>query len=93
MSKTNETKSRVKLPDEKVSLEITEAFDNPDSINIGQMFMEARAIKGLTQEQASRSLKVREKIIKSLGFNENVEGFDFYGTLILIIICIFPTEF
>ena len=73
MSKTNETKSRVKLPDEKVSLEITEAFDNPDSISIGQMFMEARAIKGLTQEQASKSLKVREKIITSFEDGESLQ--------------------
>ncbi len=73
MSNTNETKSRVKLPDEKVSLEITEAFDNPDSISIGQMFMEARAQKGLTQDQASKSLKVRTKIITAFEEGEDLE--------------------
>ncbi len=72
MSKTNETKSRVNLPDDnKVSLEITEAFQDPDSLNIGQSFMEARARKGLTQEQASKALKVRTQLIND--FEEGVD--------------------
>ena len=59
-----EIKSRVKLPDDnKISDEISEAFSDSDTLNIGKVFTEARAQMGLTQEQASKFLKVRVKII------------------------------
>ena len=58
------TKSSTKMPDDnKVSLEITEAFDDTEALDIGKSFREARAQKGLTQEQAGKFLKVRVKLI------------------------------
>ena len=64
MEEKTEIKSITKLPDDNnVSLEISEAFEESDRFNIGNTFLEARAQKGFTQEQASKFLKVRVKVI------------------------------
>ena len=64
MSQKTLTKSSTKMPDDnKVSLEISEAFDDTEALDIGKSFREARAQKGLTQEQAGKFLKVRVKLI------------------------------
>ena len=64
MSDKTRTKSSTKMPDDnKVSIEITEAFEDTEALDVGKTFREARAQKGLTQEQAARFLKVRVKLI------------------------------
>ena len=64
MSEKIGIKSSTKMPDDdKVSIEITEAFDDTEALDIGKSFREARAQKGLTQEQAGKFLKVRVKLI------------------------------
>ncbi len=64
MINKNETKSdKNLLDDNKVSLDILKAFEEPEIQEIGRTFVEARAKKGLTQEQAGKSLKVRAKLI------------------------------
>ena len=64
MSQKTVTKSSTKMPDDnKVSLEISEAFDDAEALDIGKSFREARAQKGLTQEQAGKFLKVRVKLV------------------------------
>ena len=64
MDKKVDKKSSVNLPDDnQLSVDISRAFDDPNTMQIGLVFMDARAKKGLTQEQASQQLKVRLKII------------------------------
>ncbi len=64
MSEKTRIKSSSKMPDDNtVSIEITEAFEDTDALDVGKSFREARAQKGLTQEQAGRFLKVRVKLI------------------------------
>ena len=64
MTDKTRIKSSTKMPDDnKVSLEITEAFDDTEALDLGKSFREARAQKGLTQEQAGKFLKVRVKLI------------------------------
>ncbi len=64
MSEKTRIKSSSKMPDDNtVSIEITEAFEDSDALDVGKSFREARAQKGLTQEQAGRFLKVRVKLI------------------------------
>tara|TARA_B100000579_G_scaffold436097_1_gene461091 strand:- start:1014 stop:2018 length:1005 start_codon:yes stop_codon:yes gene_type:complete len=64
MSEKIGIKSSTKMPDDdKVSIEITEAFDDTEALDLGKSFREARAQKGLTQEQAGKFLKVRVKLI------------------------------
>ena len=65
MINKNETKSDENLLDDnEISNDILKAFEDPQVQDIGRTFMEARAVKGFTQEQAGRSLKVRLKLIE-----------------------------
>ncbi|MDC0093053.1 DUF4115 domain-containing protein [Alphaproteobacteria bacterium] len=64
------------LGDTSISEAINDAFDSAKSSTIGQLCLEARLKKGLTQDQASIILKVRVKIIK--GF-ENGDQIDLPG--------------
>jgi cytoskeleton protein RodZ len=52
------------LGDRSVSEAINDAFDSSELSSIGQLCLEARVNKTLTQEQASTILKVRVKTIK-----------------------------
>ncbi len=64
MINNNENKSKENLLDDnEVSIDIVKAFDDPEVQEIGRTFMEARARKGFTQEQASKKLKVRTNLI------------------------------
>ena len=62
--------------DKSVSEAINEAFDNVESSTVGQLCLDARLNKGLTQEQAGNLLKVRVKIIKDF---ENGDQIDLPG--------------
>ena len=65
-----------KKVDKSVSEAINEAFDNIESSTVGQLCLDARLNKGLTQEQAGNLLKVRVKIIKDF---ENGDQIDLPG--------------
>ena len=65
-----------KKVDKSVSEAINEVFDNVETSTVGQLCLDARLNKGLTQEQAANLLKVRVKIIK--GF-ENGDQIDLPG--------------
>ena len=68
MINNNENKSKENLLDDnEVSIDIVKAFDDPEVQEIGRTFMEARARKGFTQEQASKKLKVRTNLIADFG--------------------------
>ena len=85
MKDKTEIKSITKMPnDNNVSLEISEAFEDADKLNIGKTFLEARAQKGFTQEQASKFLKVRVKIISDFedGVPIDLPGLTQLGTII-----------
>ncbi len=74
MSSNKESKSTINLPDDNdISFDITQAFEDPNALNIGKTFVEARAKKGLTQEQASRKLKVRIKLIVDFEEGKSLE--------------------
>ena len=62
--------------DISVSEAINEAFDNAALSTIGQLCLDARVNKSLTQDQASAILKVRVKIIKDF---ENGDQIDLPG--------------
>ena len=47
--------------DSFISEVITEAFDNVELTNIGKLCLDARVNNGLTQEQASALLKVKQR--------------------------------
>lgn len=64
------------LEDTFVSDAINEAFDNAELSTVGQLCLDARVNKSLTQEQASAILKVRVKIIKDF---ENGDRIDLPG--------------
>jgi cytoskeleton protein RodZ len=64
------------LKDTSVSEAINEAFDSAELSTIGQLCLDARVNKSLTQEQASTILKVRVKIIKDF---ENGDQIDLPG--------------
>ena len=64
------------LKDTSVSEAINEAFDSAELSTIGQLCLDARVNKSLTQEQASAILKVRVKIIKDF---ENGDQIDLPG--------------
>ena len=64
------------LGDTSVSDAINEAFDSVQLSTVGQLCLDARVNKSLTQEQASNILKVRVKIIKDF---ENGDQIDLPG--------------
>ena len=64
------------LADTSISEAINNAFDSPEPSTIGQLCLDARVNKGLTQDQASIILKVRVKIIKDF---ENGDQIDLPG--------------
>ena len=64
------------LKDTSVSEAINNAFDSAQLTTIGQLCLDARVSKSLTQEQASTILKVRVKIIKDF---ENGDQIDLPG--------------
>ena len=64
------------LGDAFVSDAINKAFDDSDLSTVGQLCLDARVNKSLTQEQASAILKVRVKIIKDF---ENGNSIDLPG--------------
>lgn len=65
-----------KKVDKSVSEAINEAFDNVETSTVGQLCLDARLNKGLTQEQAGNLLKVSVKIIKNF---ENGDQIDLPG--------------
>jgi cytoskeleton protein RodZ len=64
------------LGDTCISEAINDAFDSAEPSTIGQLCLDARVNKGLTQDQASIILKVRVKVIKDF---ENGDEIDLPG--------------
>ena len=62
--------------DTTVSDDINDAFDELKVLNLGQIFVDARLKKGITQEKVSTFLKVKFKIIKDF---ENGDEIDLPG--------------
>ena len=62
--------------DTTVSDDINVAFDELNVLNLGQIFVDARLKKGITQEKVSTFLKVKFKIIKDF---ENGDEIDLPG--------------
>src|SRR6056300_93378 len=62
--------------DTTVSDDINDAFDELNVLNLGQIFVDARLKKGITQEKVSTFLKVKFKIIKDF---ENGDQIDLPG--------------
>ena len=62
--------------DTTVSDDINDAFDELKVLNLGQIFVDARLKKGITQEKVSAFLKVKFKIIKDF---ENGDEIDLPG--------------
>jgi len=62
--------------DTTVSDDINDAFDELKVVNLGQIFVDARLKKGITQEKVSTSLKVKFKVIKDF---ENGDEIDLPG--------------
>jgi len=62
--------------DTTVSNDINDAFDELKVLNLGQIFVDARLKKGITQEKVSTFLKVKFKIIKDF---ENGDEIDLPG--------------
>ena len=62
--------------DTTVSDDINDAFDELKVLNLGQIFVDARLKKGITQEKVSTFLKVKFKIIKNF---ENGDEIDLPG--------------
>jgi len=62
--------------DMTVSDDINDAFDELKVVNLGQIFVDARLKKGITQEKVSTFLKVKFKIIKDF---ENGDQIDLPG--------------
>ena len=75
-NKNKPLKDKELLGDISVSEAINEAFDSVQPSTIGQLCVDARVNKGLTQDQASAVLKVRVKIIKDF---ENGNEIDLPG--------------
>ena len=61
---------------EAVSEAIYDAFDMVEKYDVGKLCLEARLKKGLTQEQASKILKVKVSIIKDF---EDGNEFELHG--------------
>ena len=61
---------------EAVSEAVFDAFDTVEKDDVGKLCLEARLKKGLTQEQASKILKVKVSIIKDF---EDGNEFDLHG--------------
>ena len=77
MINMNENKSKESLLDDnELSNDVLKAFDEPEVQEIGRTFLEARARKGFTQEQASKKLKVRTNLIADF---ENGKQIDLPG--------------
>ena len=61
---------------EAVSKAVFDAFDTVEKDDVGKLCLDARLKKGLTQEQASKILKVKVSIIKDF---EDGNDFDLHG--------------
>ena len=61
------------LGDTSISEAINDAFDGSKSSTVGQLCLDARVNKGLTQDQASIILKVRVKIIKDFENGDQID--------------------
>ena len=72
-NKNNSFLDRDKKVDKSVSDAINEAFDQVELSTVGKLCLDARLIKGLTQEQAGALLKVRVKIIKDFEDGEHID--------------------
>ena len=63
--KNNKTLKKSNIDDKYISKDFSEIFDMPDNVeDIGELFVDARVKKGLTQEDVSKLLKVRISAIK-----------------------------
>ncbi len=76
--KQNDKKIKIKksnIDDRNISKDFSEIFDISENIeDIGSLFVDARVKKGLTQEDASKILKVRISAIKQIESGEELES-------------------
>ena len=76
--KQNDKNNRIKksnIDDRNISKDFSEIFDITENIeDIGSLFIDARVKKGLTQEDASKILKVRISAIKQIESGEELES-------------------
>ena len=76
--KQNDQNNKIKksnIDDRNISKDFSEIFDITENIeDIGSLFIDARVKKGLTQEDASKILKVRISAIKQIESGEELES-------------------
>ena len=76
--KQNDKNNKIKksnIDDRNISKDFSEIFDITENIeDIGSLFIDARVKKGLTQEDASKILKVRISAIKQIESGEELES-------------------
>ena len=76
--KLNDKNNKIRksnIDDRNISKDFSEIFDISENIeDIGSLFIDARVKKGLTQEDASKILKVRISAIKQIESGEELES-------------------
>ena len=76
--KQNDKNNKIKksnIDDRNISKDFSEIFDITENIeDIGSLFIDARVKKGLTQEDASKILKVRISAIKQIESDEELRS-------------------
>jgi len=76
--KQNDKNNKIKksnIDDRNISKDFSEIFDITENIeDMGSLFIDARVKKGLTQEDASKILKVRISAIKQIESGEELES-------------------
>ena len=71
--KNNKTYKKSNIDDRHISKDFSEIFDMSDNVkDVGELFVDARVKKGLTQEDVSKILKVRISAIKETDRGEEI---------------------
>ena len=73
--KNNKTYKKSNIDDRHISKDFSEIFDMSDNVkDVGELFVDARVKKGLTQEDVSKILKVRISAIKETDRGEEIQS-------------------